>query len=427
MRNIMKLNILNLTLLLCQVGNVNAQEDSVSKNSQLKFSAYMELVTKHNLDYISEQFEVSKSEAAIEIAKIFQDAILSVDLIQNKEGQVTSGHDLNPELNATVELFGKRRARIDLAKSKHELSKALLADFFRNLQAEAAVVYLEALKQKQLYEVKINSYQTMKRLAEADSLRLKLGSIMEIDAIQSKLESGSLLNEVLQAEADLNNSFTQLNQMTGVLREDSLWIPEGSLLYTQRLFKLNELIAVAGNNRADLVAALYNKEVADKALRLAKKERNIDLGLKLGVYNSYLPANNGPSATAITGGIAIPLKFSNLYKGQVKLAQFQISQSEEQYKKAELQIRTEITQSMQRYQAFCKQVDSFDNGMLEAAKNVRKGKIYSYNRGETSLLEVLNAQRTYNDVQQSYYETLFNRAVSLVDLEKAAGIWDVDF
>ena len=31
------------------------------------------------------------------------------------------------------------------------------------------------------------------------------------------------------------------------------------------------------------------------------------------------------------------------------------------------------------------------------------------------------------NIQQSYYETLFNRAVALVELEKAAGIWDVDF
>lgn len=109
------------------------------------------------------------------------------------------------------------------------------------------------------------------------------------------------------------------------------------------------------------------------------------------------------------------------------MAQFQVSQSEELYKKAELQIQVEIVQAIQRYLAFCKQVDSYDHGMLESAQNVRKGKIYSYNRGETSLLEVLNAQRTYNDVQQNYYETLFNRAVALVELEKATGIWDITF
>jgi cobalt-zinc-cadmium efflux system outer membrane protein len=416
-----------LIIFLCQLQIAYSQTDTTFQRYPLKFSNYMDLVSKHNLDYAAERFEVSKSEAAIELAKVFPDPTLSLGWSQDREGQSTTGHGVSSELGTTLELFGKRRTRIDLARSEHELSKALLSDYLRNLEADAAITFLEALKQKQLFTVKLNSYQTMKRLSEADSVRLKLGSIMEIDAIQSKLESGSLLNELIQAEADLKNSFIQLSQMTGAVNMDSLLVPDGSLLVKQRSFEINELITVAGNNRADLVAALYNKEVANKALRLAKKERNIDLDLTVGVENAYLPKSHSPASSAITAGIAVPLKFSNYYKGEIKIAQFQISQSEELYKKAELQIRTEIAQAMQRYQAFCRQVDSFDHGLLESAKNVRKGKIYSYDRGETSLLEVLNAQRTYNDIQQNYYETLFNRAVALVELEKAAGIWNINF
>jgi outer membrane protein TolC len=60
------------------------------------------------------------------------------------------------------------------------------------------------------------------------------------------------------------------------------------------------------------------------------------------------------------------------------------------------------------------------------ASDVLNGKIYSYQRGETSLLEVLNAQRTFNEIQSAYYEALFNRAAALVNLEKSAGIWDIN-
>ena len=325
------------------------------------------------------------------------------------------------------DVFGKRHARIDLARSQHELSKALLADFFRNLEAETTEYFLEALKQKQLFDVKLNSYQTMKRLAQADSIRLKLGSIMEIDAIQSNLEAGSLFNELLQSEADLRNAMIVLSQATGTLKTDTLWTPDGNLKFKQRSFLIGDLYKTALEKRADLVAALYTKDVANKALKVAHKERHIDLDLSLGIGNSYPSAGTGPTATTISGGIAIPLKFSNYYKGDLKLAQFQVAQSEVLYEKAELQIRSEIAQAMQNYLAFCKQVESYDHGLIESAQNVRRGKIYSYSRGETSLLEVLNAQRTYNDIQQSYYETLFNRAVALVELEKAAGIWDISF
>ena len=54
------------------------------------------------------------------------------------------------------------------------------------------------------------------------------------------------------------------------------------------------------------------------------------------------------------------------------------------------------------------------------------GKIFSYNRGEVSLLEVLDAQRTYDEVQAQYIETLFNYSSALVELERSAGIWDIE-
>ena len=424
----MRIFTICLIILVSQVQTTFCQTDTTFRQRGLKFNEYMDLVGKHNLDYAAERYEVSKAEAAIEIAKVFPDPNLSFGISQDHNGHQTTGNGISAGLDQSVDLFGKRRARIDLAKSEHELSKALLADFFRNLEAQSAEAFLEALKQKQLYEVKLNSYQTMKRLAQADSIRLKLGSIMEIDAVQSKLEAGSLFNDLLQAEADLRNSFIQLSQMTGSLKPDTVLVPEGVLSFKPHHFVMADLIITARNKRADLVAALYNKEVAHKALRLAQKERNIDIDLTLGISNSsYIIEAYGPSYSTISAGIAIPLKFSNHYKGELKQAQFQIAQTEVLYEKAELQICTEIAQAMQNYQAACKQVESYDHGMLESAQNVRKGKIYSYSRGETSLLEVLIAQRTYNDIQQNYYETLFNRAVALVELEKAAGIWDINF
>jgi cobalt-zinc-cadmium efflux system outer membrane protein len=102
-------------------------------------------------------------------------------------------------------------------------------------------------------------------------------------------------------------------------------------------------------------------------------------------------------------------------------------QAEELYKHAELQIRTEIMQAWELYQGYRRQVENFNQGLIENAENVRKGKIYSYQRGETTLLEVLNAQRTFNEIRTAYYEAHFNMAAALIELERAAGIWDIDF
>jgi cobalt-zinc-cadmium efflux system outer membrane protein len=63
---------------------------------------------------------------------------------------------------------------------------------------------------------------------------------------------------------------------------------------------------------------------------------------------------------------------------------------------------------------------------LAAATSILEKKKCSYSQGETSLLEVLDAQRTTNEVYQNYYETLYSVNAALVELFRAVGIWDVE-
>ena len=128
----------------------------------------------------------------------------------------------------------------------------------------------------------------------------------------------------------------------------------------------------------------------------------------------------------MTAGIAVPLKFSNFNKGTVRAARYREQQAEAQYKQALLQVQTEVMQAYRNYQSFAEQVNHYEDGLLRQAREVMDGKIYSYNRGEVSLLEVLDAQRTYDEVQAQYIETLFNYSSALVELERSTGIWDIE-
>ncbi|MCD8268221.1 MAG: TolC family protein [Parabacteroides sp.] len=253
---------------------------------------------------------------------------------------------------------------------------------------------------------------------------------MEIDATQSRLEAGILRNELLQARTDLHNAFSGLSLLTGSVATDTLYIPDASMHLSPRDFVLADLISTASMNRTDLVAALKNKEVAARALKATRRERNTDVDLSIAVSKNSRVRNEEapalPPPTGVTAGIAIPLKFSNLNKGAVRAARFREQQAETQYQQALLQVQTEVMQAYRNYQSLTEQVGHYENGMLYVAQEVIDGKIYSYNRGEVSLLEVLDAQRTYDDVQAQYIETLFSYCAALVELEKSAGIWDVE-
>lgn len=407
-----------------------AQADTLFNKHLINYATYMELVGKNNLGYAAEKFSLNITEANIISAGIFPDPELNISWFDNGQRRMNMGYGFGSELSWTLELGGKRRARIDLAKSENELTKYLLQDYFRNLRADATLSFLAALQNRLILDVQVNSYQTMNQLAKSDSIRFKLGSITQLDARQSKLEATTMLNEVYQAEAEWKIALANLSLILGEKNSDILFVPNGDFNRFDRNFDLPTLIISAQNNRADLLAASQNKNLSQNLLKLAQANRVIDLGLTTGVgYASYVRNVIAPTPafTTVNAGITIPLKFSNNRPGELKAAYYNTLQAETIYQQIELQIQNEVTQAYFNYLAQQKQVQQFNNGLLTEAKAVLDGKIYSYQRGETSLLEVLNAQRTYNEVQQSYYQTLYNYAAALVELERAAGIWDIDF
>lgn len=394
----------------------------------LAYGHYMKKVYAGNLELAAEKLNVSVASAELTASKVFNDPNLAVSYANNEDHSLQMGQSVEVELSKTF-TFGKRGAGIALARSEKALSEALLADYLRNLRADATIVYLEALKQDELYGVKQNAYENIRTLAQSDSIRFTLGQIREVDAVQSQVEAGVLRNELLQAGADLQNAFSGLNFLTGTSVQDTLYRPEGLPSTPVRQFVLAELMEKAAQDRTDLVAALKNKEVAARALKVARRERNTDVDLSVAVSRNNRVRNEeapAPPFTGVTAGIAVPLKFSNLNKGAVRAARFREQQAELAYEQALLQVQTEVMQAYRVYQSLSEQIAHYENGLLEQAKVVMEGKIYSYRRGEVSLLEVLDAQRTYDEVQAQYIETRYNYTVALVELERSAGIWDLD-
>ncbi|QGK73445.1 TolC family protein [Flavobacterium sp. SLB02] len=418
-------------LLLLNISTVaNAQIDTTFTRVKMNYPDFLSLVNKNNLGFAAEKFNVNIAEANIEASKVFPDPEIAIGASDNGQRRMQMGYGFSTELSWTLELGGKRKARINVAKRNNELIKALLEDYFRNLRADATLNYLTSLKQKEIFKVQLTSYTILKNIAIADSIRFKLGSIAEIDARQSKLEANAMLNNVYQSEADWKTALLELGTMTGNQKADTLYLPIGDLKKFDRVFDLNELIVSAQNNRADLLAALQNKNVLQDVLKLAKANRVLDLGLNMGVESASVVTNivaPTPSSNTVSMGISIPLKFSNRYRGELKAAEYSVQQADVLYKQTELQIQVEVRKAWLNYLTTQKQVRQFKTDLLADAQRLLDGKVYSYKRGETNLLEVLNAQRTYNETQLNYYETLYNYSAALVELEKTAGIWDINF
>ena len=401
--------------------------DTALRKIDLGYKRYMEMLIGRNLDYMAEKYNLDIARARIEVARVFPDPVLSFDRSASFQNKIHGDNSFSGEVSESIELGSKRKARVDVAEAGFNLASALLDDYLRNFLADASIDYLEAMKQESLYRVMMSSYQMMKELSDADSIRLKLGSIKEIDAAQSKIEAGIIYNSLLQTNADRLNSFLKLSTRVSKFARDTVFYPGSRFGNILKSYSSDTLISEALQNRADLKAARISVEYYKKFLISAKSERKPDIDLRAGADETF-PGTGilSPSSYNIYAGLSIPLKFSNFYKGDLKIARYQIEQQEFQYRQVEVIVENEVLAAYNRYALLCRQVRNYNNGLLVNSKEVLSGKMYSYSRGETSLLEVLNAQRTYNDLQTSYFETMFDCLSALVELGRATGTRKLD-
>lgn len=395
--------------------SLQAQEIRASvPERDMTFDTYLNRVGKQNLEYLASRMNVSIAEAEIIAAKVLPDPSLD---FEGSKDSYTLG------LSYSLEL-GKRRARVGLAKSQAEFEKLTFEQSFQELRAGAAELFLDAILQRELLKAKQESYFYMLQLNRSDSLRYLSGEITENEYRQSRLEAISLLNEIYDQEAAYHSSLVELNRYMG-MTADTLNIPHGNWDKLQRDFTLPELLEIGQNGRLDLMAASKDVEVSTKAYKLARTERRPDIGLSLSYergWNGFLPQMRYAKV-----GISVPLSFSAINKGAVKCAQYRMAQASIMEQETRLRIRSEITQAWYAFEAERKKVAQYQSGVLEEARKVLDGMVYKYKRGETNILDVLIAQRSYNQVHQDYLETMKGYVSSLAALEKSCGIWDIHF
>lgn len=415
--------------LLLFASNAFSQKEIRGNSIPVSLAQYLSNVSKGNLGYIAEQFNVSIAEAGVKASKVFSDPEISLGYSNNQDQSLQMGQGVEAEISYPVSLGNKRGANIALARSQYELSQLTLNEYFFNLRADASLSYFEVLKLQKVYQLQEDTYKQLQKLAQADSIRLATGEANEIDAMQSALEAKAQLNMVLQSKVEVQNALANLSRLQGKTMNDTLYYPSDSFQIKSRDFLLPVLIEEALINKGGIKMAIKNKEISEKNLRLLKANRAFEFNLQTGysynsvVKNEIAPA---PSFNSYSAGISIPLKFSNMNKGAVNAAKLAIKQSETAYKDVELQITLEVTQAYNTYMAQKNQMELYDKGLIDSAEKILKGRIYSYHRGESGLVDVINAQQTYNDLRNNYIETIYGYVSSLIELERAVAIWDLN-
>jgi len=393
---------------------------------------YLSEVLRSNLDLSAQRANIAISQSAVTTATVTPDwsfdvGFPTVDL--SNQGNPTN---FSFGLDVPIELGGKRGRRVRAAKADVATANTDYEDAVRQLRATATGAFIDALGARAILVSKNKSLGQFDRIVTVNQERLRVGEIGEIELAQSRVDRDQFKADVITAEADVYSADVALGQQLGKSERLStqLPVPDGTLEIPIRAFDVDQLVATALERRPDVMSKQRAVKAADLRIELASVNLIPDLSVS-GSYSHTATGTGGfaqPPDNTLGASLSVNLPFSRLrYRGELEGAQAARTQAELQLRSTQLRAEAEVRDAHSRYLASVQRLQLYRGGMLKDADRVLEARLYAYQHGGATLLEVLQAQKTSADVYLAYSQALADYAHALVNLELASATWDVSF
>lgn len=383
----------------------------------ISYGEYMECILQDNIALTAKSLDIDIADAAVTASKVFNDPTLAVSYTNNEDWSKGLGQGIEVELGKTF-TFGVRRERMDIADSERRQTIALLEEYMRNFRADATVAYLEHLRAGMIHSEALEVYRSISEVAVNDSIRFIKGDIAESDWLESRMAQGVARNAVLEAEAELCNTAITMGYYMNNLDGAENMRGTGTLEISEQPASINDYIQTALERRPDIIIALESADIAKAKARFNKAQRRPELDVNIGATYNF----SNPDFTTIKAGIAVPLKFSSLNKGERVIDATLAQQAEIEVREARLQVEAEVMQAYRTFGFTSKQAETFSHEMLNDMRKVVENKRKAYELGEIPFLDYLIVQRNENEMRHQYIDALFKKAVAWVELQRATGL-----
>jgi len=321
-------------------------------------------------------------------------------------------------LSYLIERGGKRHDRLKAQKDITAQTRSLVADNERGLTFQVATLFFNVQLAESTLELAEKDVKSFQQTVDISEHQYKAGGISENDYLMIKLQLLQFESDVEQAQLARVQSLSDLRQLLGYESVSADYDVVSSFEYQPVKANLDDLKLRALQNRPDLRAAQQGVTAANSELELQKA---------IGKQDVTVSANyshvNGISAATLYG--SIPLPIFNRNQGEIARARFVITQAQEQEKATNGQALTDVYDAYQGLRSNDKVVLLYISTYLDVATRSRDISEYAYRHGGASLLNFLDAERSYRATQLAYRQALASYLLALEQLREAVGVRDL--
>ncbi|MEP7307863.1 MAG: TolC family protein [Acidobacteriota bacterium] len=377
-----------------------------------------------NLALLAEQANLSIAEALTVTARLRPNPVLSgsadsLDLLGTgfDEGNQAGPPQYAVRIDVPVERGRKREFRTEVADYARRVAQARLADTLRRLKLDVTLASVDVLEAKAKLQLAQDNLQTLERLVQLNERRLTSGAIAPLEVARSRVAMLQYRGNAKIAQLALTEARLKLAPLLGRKPDESPVDIDDQLGTTPAAVgpDLAALELAARSARPDLVALHHDQARTRADLRLQVAEGKVDYTVGA-EYRREQGVNGKGNMLGVF--VSVPLPIFNRNQGEIARATAEHEKANRSLAAVETDIAGEVASAYEEFQSSRELLIEIERDLLTPTKEVRDGTTYVYQAGATSLLDVLDGQRAYNDTMDTYFsaQAAYRRALAKLSL-----------
>jgi cobalt-zinc-cadmium efflux system outer membrane protein len=369
--------------------------DEAAPSTLLTLQQTVAIAVARNPQVRQQQFAVLSSSGDSVTATLRPNPELSLngDALDLEKGAFINGQtkQYGASIAFPLELGGKRARRIAAAKVSLDSNATAVGEMQRQSAILAAGAWLDALAARRALDLAIKAKIIADSTVVVDNFRLERQDISATELMRTEISARQYDIQCADAERQL---FASNRALANVLdRADSIGVAESDdWAYAPPAF--DSALAFAESHRSD--ARLSQAAIAAADAAIALQRANAAPGMS--VSGDYMMSQGVPLYGASVN-FELPIFSRNqgeLHKAlvQKELALFADSS-------LRVQLRNELASAYRDYDAKKKALEK-SKGIIAMSEKVLNTVEYAYRTGNTTILDLFDAQNTWYGAMQSY-------------------------
>jgi cobalt-zinc-cadmium efflux system outer membrane protein len=316
-----------------------------------------------------------------------------------------------PTLSYLHEREHKRELRLESAERGTQIATSLHSDLERNLLFDLRAQFVQTLEAKALVDLAHQELDYYDHIIQISRERFRAGDLAQIDLDRIDLQA---------AEVNLRTARILLLQLLDERTPVDQFDIEGPFDFVDQLDALDSFRQIALTNRPDLQAALQAVQQAQTNHKLAVANGSTDPTFS--GWFTYNSSNNNPNGLDTLGAsVSIPLRIFDRNQGEKQRTSIDIQRNQQLADAARAQVYGDVDSAYTQVNSNLILLRPYKQHYLAQAVRVRDTVTYAWQHGGASLMDFLNAQSDYRNVQMAYVQLVGAYLTAAGQLNLAVG------